>query len=119
MTASADDEKVLDAFYRDIAPKLEDLATTLLHQGKPFGLLAALFSRGFDGTLTGGCGSRAEVAKRVLGDTRFAEPARTHVLEALRTTPLDALPVILIVDHGEGLAVVGVRTERGELVARS
>jgi len=114
-----EDEKALDAFFAEVAPKLGDLVTVLLQQGKPFALLAAFFSRGFDGTITGGCGARAGVAKRVLSDARFAEPTRTHVLEALRVCPLDALPVLLVVERGEGLVVVGVRRERGELVTTS
>jgi hypothetical protein len=66
-----------------------------------------------------GVGHRAELAQRVLKDTRFSEPIRAHVLRALTDAGADELPIVLLVDRGEGLVAIGVRRERGEFVSES
>ena len=50
-------------------------------------------------------------------DPRFPEAVRGVLLEALQSP--SELPIVLVVDRGEGLVAVGVRRERGELVSLS
>jgi hypothetical protein len=114
-----DDEKVLDDLFRHVAPTIGDLVTTLMRQGRPLVLIGAFFERAFDGKVSGGVGHRAELAQRVLRDPRFSEPVRAHILGALKDAGADEIPIVLLVDQGEGLVAVGVRRERGELVGVS
>jgi hypothetical protein len=62
-------------------------------------------------------GTELEVARRVSTDPRFPEAVRGVLLEALQSP--SELPIVLVVDRGEGLVAVGVRRERGELVSLS
>jgi hypothetical protein len=114
-----DDRKVLDDLFRDVAPTIGDVVTTLMRQGRPLILIGAFFERAFDGRVGGGVGHRAELAQRVLRDARFSETVRVNILAALKDAGAEELPIVLLVDRGEGLFAVGVRRERGELVAVS
>jgi hypothetical protein len=90
-----------------------------MRQGRPLVLIGAFFERAFDGKVSGGVVHRAELARRVLTDPRFSEPVRVRILGALKDAGADELPIVLLVDRGEGLVAVGVRRERGELVSES
>jgi hypothetical protein len=114
-----DDQKALDDLFRYVAPTIGDVVTTLMREGRPLILTGAFFERAFDGKVSGGVGHRAELAQRVLKDTRFSEPIRAHVLRALTDAGADELPIVLLVDRGEGLVAIGVRRERGEFVSES
>jgi hypothetical protein len=114
-----DDQTVLDDLYRDMAPTIGDVVTTLMRQGRPLVLIGAFFERAFNGKVSGGVGHRAELAQRVLKDPRFSDAVRAHILGALKDAGPDELPIVLLVDRGEGLVAVGVRRERGELVSES
>jgi len=114
-----DDEKVLDDLFRHVAPTIGDVVTTLMRQGRPLVLFGAFFERTFDGKVSGGVGHRAELAQRVLRDPRFSEPVRALILGILKDAGADEIPIVLLVDQGEGLVAVGVRRERGELVSES
>lgn len=48
---------------------------------------------------------------------RFSETIRAHVLRALTDAGADELPIVLLVDRGEGLVAIGVRRKRGEVVS--
>ncbi len=109
-----DDQSVLDDPFRHVALTIGDVVATLRRQGPPRVLIWAFFERAFDGTVKGGVSHRAELANRVLNDRRFSEPVRAHVLATLKEAEADELPVVLLVDQGEGLLVVGVRQVRGE-----
>ena len=113
------DQKVLDEFFGRVAPTIGDVVTTLLRQGRPLLPIGAFFERAFDGKVSGGCGHRAELARKVLTDPRFDDVARARILEAMKAAGPDELPVVLLVDLGEGVVAVGVRRERGELVNTS
>ena len=114
-----DDKKVLDDLFGYVAPTIGDVVTTLMRQGRPLVLIGAFFERTFDGKVSGGVGHRAELAQRVLRDPRFSEPVRAHVLGALKDAGADELPIVLLVDRGEGIVAVGVRRERGAFVSES
>jgi hypothetical protein len=114
-----DDQKVLDDLFRDVAPTIGDVVTTLMRQGRPLVLIGAFFERAFDGKMSGGVGHRAELAQRVLRDPRFSDPVRARILGALKDAGADEIPIVLLVHQGEGLVAVGVRRERGELVSVS
>jgi len=114
-----DDQTVLDDLFRHVAPTIGDVVTTLMRQGRPLVLIGAFFERAFDGKVSGGVGHRAELAQRVLRDPRFSEPVRARILDALKNAGADELPIVLLVDQGEGIVAVGVRRERGELVSES
>jgi hypothetical protein len=116
---TSDDQTVLDDLFADVAPTIGDVVTTLMRQGRPLVLIGAFFERAFDGKVSGGVGHRAELARRVLTDPRFSEPVRVHILGALKEAGADELPIVLLVDRGEGVVAVGVRRERGELVSES
>jgi hypothetical protein len=116
-SGATDDQRVLDGLLAQVASTLGVMVTTLLQQGRAFGTIGALFERAFDGKVSGGCGHRAEVARRVSTDPRFPEAVRGVLLEALQSP--SELPIVLVVDRGEGLVAVGVRRERGELVSLS
>jgi hypothetical protein len=116
---TSDDQKVLDDLFRHVAPTIGDVVTTLMRQGRPLVLIGAFFERTFDGKVSGGVGHRAELAQRVLSDTRFSDEARAHILDTLKKASADELPIVLLVDRGEGLVAVGVRRERGEFVSVS
>jgi hypothetical protein len=109
-----DDQRVLDDLFRRVAPTIGDVVATLMRQGRPPVLIGAFFERAFDGKVTGGVVHRAELAQRVLRDQRFSEPVRAHILAALKDAGADELPIVLLVDQGEGLVAVGIRRERGE-----
>ncbi len=51
--------------------------------------------------------------------TRFSDEARAHILDTLKKAGADELPIVLLVDRGQGLVAVGVRRERGEFVSVS
>jgi hypothetical protein len=114
-----DDQTVLDDLFRHVAPTIGDVVTTLMRQGRPLVLIGAFFERAFDGKVSGGVGHRAELAQRVLRDPRFSESVRARILDALKNAGADELPIVLLVDQGEGIVAVGVRRERGELGSES
>jgi len=109
-----DDQKVLDDLFRHVAPTVGDVVATLVGQGRPRVLIGAFFERAFDGKVSGNVSHRAELAQRVLNDPRFSEPVRAHILGALKDAEADELPIVLLVDRGEGLIAVGVRRALGE-----
>jgi hypothetical protein len=112
-----DDTTVLSTFFTEVAQKISDDVTRLMQRGQPLAFIAAFFERAFDGTVTGGCGHRAELAQRILSDHRFTDAVRHVVLDAFAAH--DELPIVLLVDRGEGVVSVGVLRRRGELVAMS
>jgi hypothetical protein len=114
-----DDERVLEDFFRHVAPTIGELVTTLMRQGRPLVLIGAFFERAFDGKVSGGVGHRTELGQRVLKDPRFSEPVRAHIVGILKESLGRRDSIVLLVDQGEGLLAVGVRRERGELVSVS
>ncbi len=113
------DSKALDDLFAAVAPTIGDAVTTLMRQGKRLSQIGALFERTFDGKVRGGVGHRTELAKRVMGDHRLPAAALATILENLRSAGADELPIVLLVDRGEGIVAVGIRRERGELISVS
>jgi hypothetical protein len=118
-SGTPDDQQVLDELFGHVAPTIGDVVTTLMRQGRPLVLIGAFFERAFDGKVSGGVGHRAELARRVVSDPRFSEPVRAHIMGALKDAGADELPIVLLVDRGEGIVAVGVRRQRGDLVSES
>ena len=104
-----DDETVLDDLLHHVAPTIDDVAATLLRDGRPRILIGALVERAFDGKVSVTVSHRAELAQRVLNDRRFFEPLRTRILDALKNALAEELPVVLLVERGEGLVAAGIR----------
>src|SRR5258706_3146721 len=93
------DERLIDDLLVQMAPRISDLVTALMHRGAALATLGAMFERSFDGTVSGGVGHRAELAKRVAADVRLSD-ARATLLEKLKTAGHDQLPIVLLVDRG-------------------
>jgi hypothetical protein len=113
------DQKLLDELFAQVAPTITDVVTTLMRQGRPLILIGAFFERAFDGKVSGGCSHRAELARRALTDPRFSDAVRAGILGTLKDAGAEELPIVLVIDRGEGLVAVGVRRERGKLVGGS
>jgi hypothetical protein len=116
MPSSRDDVRVLDELFARIGPTIGDLVTTLMRQGKRIAQTGAMFERAFDGKISGGVGHRTELAKRALTDVRLPARLSPRSLRTCGAAGPDELPIVLLVDCGEGVLAVGVRRERGELV---
>lgn len=106
------DRKLVDELFRDVSPTVGHVLSTLAQLGRPHVLIAALFERAFDGKVSGGVRHRAELAQRVLSDPRFSEADRDDALAVLKDAGPDELPIILLVDRGEAIVAVGIRSER-------
>jgi len=112
----ADDHKDLDVLYAAVAPTIQEVVNDLLHQGVPFGTLGAVFERRLDGSIHGGVGTRAKLAEDVLADARFPEESRRVMVSGFAIAAADELPMLLLVELGDGEYAVGMKRHKGELV---
>ena len=114
----AANEEVLEDFLRAASATIEELVTRALREGHPVWQLAIVLERKFDGEVGGGCGPRGAVTSRLASDPRLPPEVRSSLVEALGACGLDEVPVVMLV-HGEGDIVCGVRRVKGGLVSIS
>ncbi len=105
--------------FQAASETISDMVTNAMRKGFALGQLAVVVERHFDGRIVAGCTVRSEIARRFTNDRRLTEEAKSTIVAEMTGAAADELPIVVVVHQGEGLVAVGVRRERGQLVAVS
>ncbi len=116
--SGADDTEVLERFFEEARPIIEELVTQAMHRGVPPARLAILLEKRFNGEIAGGCGTRASLGDKLAAVPHVDAAGRETILAAIERGPLGQIPLVLFV-HGEGVVSVGIRHVAGGLAAVS
>ncbi len=106
------DSPGFDELLAIAAPAIGDEVTRLLRGGKHFSRIGGWFERSMRGNTFGIVGDRVDLARRVLSDERFSPASLAVLLEGLRRSAPDELPILLFVERYQGAWLVAVRRVR-------
>jgi hypothetical protein len=114
-TVAASNSARIDALLQSAATTVEQIVTAAMHRGLSVGELAVVVERRVDGQVLCACALRHDLVRLV---PSYGPPADEVRLAAdLEAATADELLIVLFVHRGEGVVHIGVRKERGELVA--
>lgn len=110
------DDVLINDFLARSSAQVENMITRALQRGERLPELALLLERRFDGRSVAACGTRVKMTEQFGRHPLLNADQRALVAERLGSIPPSELPVVILLDEGEGLILVAVRTVTGSVV---